>query len=284
MSVPDDAPAAFVASVEASGQRIDTPFGVAGAGGTLAWRSWGEDSGAAPVVLAHGAQGAWSHWIRNVGALARRGRVLAFDLPGHGDSAMPETPDHAGMARAIADGLRVILEPGRGADFVGFSMGGVMLAHCAALYPELARRLILVGCGGLNTPHGQVDLRRVAGLTGEERRAVLKSNLLGLMLHHPGTVDDLAIHLLVANARKTRLIDAKLVIPDQLIKVLPEITVPVDAIWGELDRPHPDPPAQEAAIRAVKPDADFRVIADAGHWAMYERAEPFNATLLDMLG
>ena len=40
---------------------------------------------------------------------------------------------------------------------------------------------------------------------------------------------------------------------------------------------------QEAVIRRSHPDCDFRVIAGAGHWAMYERAEAFNATLLDML-
>ena len=36
-------------------------------------------------------------------------------------------------------------------------------------------------------------------------------------------------------------------------------------------------------IRRTHPNCDFRVIAGAGHWAMYERPEAFNAALLDML-
>ena len=103
------------------------------------------------------------------------------------------------------------------------------------------------------------------------------------MLQHPETVDDLAMYLLIANARKARLVDPAMVLPDRLARILPEVTVPVDAIWGEFDRPHPDPALQEAAIRRVQPDTDFRVIAGSGHWAMYERTEAFNAELIDML-
>jgi pimeloyl-ACP methyl ester carboxylesterase len=203
-------------------------------------------------------------------------------MPGHGDSAMPETPDHRGISAALAAGLEEILG-GRPADLAGFSFGGCAFAHFAAYYPELVRRLILIGTGGLDTPHGHVVLGRVAGLSGEARKAALKANLLGLMLHHADSADELAQHLLVVNARKARLVVPELVIPDRLVRILPEVQAPVDAIWGEFDRPHPDPAVQEAVIRRSHPNCDFRVIADAGHWTMYERPEAFDATLLDML-
>ena len=273
-------PVAEIAAIEARARRVDTPCG----DGTMAWRIWGEEHRDRPaVVLGHGAQGAWSHWIRNIEALSERFTVIAADLPGQGDSALPETPDHRGLSKAIAEGLRAIVGEGQSVDFVGFSFSGIAFAHCAAYYPDVARRLILIGCGGLDTPHGHIDLKRASGLQGEERRAVLKSNLLGLMLHHPETVDDLALHLLVANARLTRLVKADLVMPDRLKRILPEVRCPVDAIWGEFDRPHPDPAVQAAVIRSVQPETDFRVIAGAGHWAMYERPEAFNHELIDML-
>ncbi|MET0587269.1 MAG: alpha/beta hydrolase [Novosphingobium sp.] len=273
-------PAAIVAEIEGRARRVETPC----ADGTMAWRIWGSDTGRAPVVLGHGAQGAWSHWIRNIDALVESGRlVIAADLPGHGDSDDPETPDHAGISAVLVQGLREILGPGRQVDLVGFSFGGVAFSYFAASYPELVRRVIIVGCGGLDTPDGHVNLQRVGGLQGEERRAALKSNLLGLMLHHPESADDLAIHLLVRNAKRSTINPQELVLPDKLALVLPDVPVPVDAIWGELDRPHPDPRVQEEVIRRSHPDTDFRVIADAGHWAMYERPEAFNATLLAML-
>jgi len=168
-------------------------------------------------------------------------------------------------------------------DVVGFSFGGVAGAYLAALYPTLVRRLILVDTGGLDTPVGKVELRRVRGLEGDERRAALRANLLGLMLHDPGSVDDLAMHLQVTNGMRARLNVIELVLPDKLVAILPRISVQMDAIWGAYDRPHPDPSVQEAVLRRVQPDLDFRVIADAGHWAMYERPAAFNRALLDLL-
>lgn len=280
MSGPNGDPAAFAAAVEGRARRLETPCG----DGAVVWRIWGDDRpGVAPLVLSHGAQGAWSHWIRNVDALARDRMVIAVDVPGHGDSALPVSPDHAGISAALAAGLPQVVGKGRLVDLAGFSFGGVCFAWLARQYPHLVRRLIIVGCGGLDTPHGHIDVRPARGLEGDARRAVLKGNLLGLMLHHEGSVDDLAIHLLQTNARKARLVAPGLVVPDRLLRALDGMAVPVDAIWGELDRPHPDPAVQEAALRRFQPDADFRVIAGAGHWAMYERAEAFNATLLDML-
>lgn len=277
-AVSEADPAERVAAVAARARRVETPCG----DGSLVWRIWGEGE---PLVLGHGAQGAWSHWIANIDALAAKRTVIAVDMPGHGESAMPATLDHEGISAVLAEGLRRIVPDRLPVDLVGFSFGGISFAYLAALHPGLARRLVLVGTGGLGTPLGAVSLGRVGGLAGEERKAALKANLLGLMLHAPPSADDLAVHLLESNAAAARLPNAaELVLPDRLAKILPRIAVPVDAIWGEFDRPHPDPALQEAVIRRTHPRCDFRVIADAGHWVMYEQPEAFDATLLDMLG
>lgn len=277
-AVSEADPAERVAAVAARARRVETPCG----DGSLVWRIWGEGE---PLVLGHGAQGAWSHWIANIDALAAKRTVIAVDMPGHGDSAMPATLDHEGISAVLAEGLRRIVPDRLPVDLVGFSFGGISFAYLAALHPGLARRLVLVGTGGLGTPLGAVSLGRVGGLAGEERKAALKANLLGLMLHAPPSADDLAVHLLESNAAAARLPNAaELVLPDRLAKILPRIAVPVDAIWGEFDRPHPDPALQEAVIRRTHPRCDFRVIADAGHWVMYEQPEAFDATLLEMLG
>lgn len=265
-----------VAELDARARRIETPCG----DGMMVWRVWGEGE---PVVLGHGAQGSWHHWIRNIDALAQDRMVIAADLPGHGESAMPETPGHVGISNALAAGLREILGEGLRTDLVGFSFGGTAFTFMAALHPDVAKRVILIGCGGLDTPHGHVDLKSARGLQGEERHAVLKHNLLNLMLHDEANVDEFAIWQLVTNARRARIDVPPLVLPDKLIFILRDVTVPVDAIWGEFDGPHPAPHLQEEALRKIKPDADFRVIAGAGHWAMYERPDEFNAALLDML-
>lgn len=275
--LPTDAePAAVVADFERRARQFETPCGE----GALVWRSWGNG---APVLLAHGGHGAWSHWIRNIGALAAKRTVWAPDLPGMGDSAMPPRDDHEAISAALAHGLRQLVGPDLPIDVVGFSFGGVACAHLAAFHPELVRRLILVDTGGLDLPMGPIDVRGIRGLDEAERRAVLRANLLSLMLHEPASVDELALHLQATNGRRGRLPAEKLVLPDKLLNILPRVPVQLDAIWGEFDGPHPEPAAQATVLRRFQPDLDFRVIAGAGHWAMYERPEAFNRTVLDLL-
>jgi pimeloyl-ACP methyl ester carboxylesterase len=268
--------AALVADFERRARRVETPCGE----GSIVWRTWGKGL---PVVLFHGAQGAWSHWIRNIDALAETRTVWAADLPGHGDSAMPPSQDHAGITGALADGLRRLMPEALPVDIVGFSLGGVIGANLAALHPDVVRRIVLVDTGGLDTPHGPVKLNRVRGLRGEERRTVLRNNLLSLMIHSPAKVDELAMHLQVTNGFKGRLNVVDLVMPDKLLLALPKITAQVDAIWADFDQPHPTPDVQEKVLREVHPDLDFRVIANSGHWVMYEQADAFNQVIRELL-
>ncbi len=63
--------------------------------GTI-WRRWGEGP---PLVLLHGGAGSWTHWIRNIDALAADRTLWIPDLPGLGDSPLPPEPrDHAAIA------------------------------------------------------------------------------------------------------------------------------------------------------------------------------------------
>jgi pimeloyl-ACP methyl ester carboxylesterase len=269
-------PEEIVADFDARARHFETPCGE----GRMVWRAWGEGP---PVVLTHGAHGAWTHWIRNIDALARDRTVYAADLPGFGESDTPKNADTgpAYVAPIIA-GLRQLFG-GEAVDAMGFSFGGVMAAVAAAEAPDLFRRLVLVDTGGLNTRFGDISLTRVRGTQGEERKAALTNNLLGMMLHARESVDDLALLLQATNPPRGRVNPEPLVVPDKMLPVLPRIRCPIDAIWGEFDRPHPDPDVQEAVLRKFQPDMQFRVVPAAGHWAMYEGAEAFNTIARELL-
>ena len=248
------------------------------ASGSLVWRRWGEGE---PVMLLHGSHGYWAHWIHNIPALMAKYSLWLPDLPGMGESAEPETLTHAGIFEPLAAGMRQ-LSIGK-ASLVGFSYGGMIATNLAASHPDLVRSLIIVGTGGLDTPLGPLNLRSMKDLTPEERYEANLHNLAELMLHDRAAIDPLAVHIHSSGARRNRINVRPLVLPDNVVRVLPRVTTPVSAIWGEHDAAHPAPAMQEAALRSQIADCRFAVVPDAGHWCMFEQPDHFNAILADML-
>ncbi|WP_329459404.1 alpha/beta fold hydrolase [Streptomyces sp. NBC_01497] len=107
----------------------------------LAYRTWGEEHGTAPVVLVHGRTADSGDWAGIARALAGRRRVVALDQRGHGRSDRPGTytlpafrDDLGGFLTAL--GLT-------GADVVAHSMGGFAASLLAQEAPDLVARLVL---------------------------------------------------------------------------------------------------------------------------------------------
>jgi pimeloyl-ACP methyl ester carboxylesterase len=269
-------PEDVISEVERRSRRFETPCG----DGSIVWRVWGDGP---PLLLAHGSHGSWMHWIRNIDALATARSVWALDLPGWGDSAPPPGEDHKAISDAVSNGLMQLLAGAAPLDMVGFSFGGVALAYLAGYYPNLVRRLILVDTGGLDTPMGDIKLQGTRGLDEAGRKAANRANLLALMLHCPESVDDLALHIQATGASKAKINPVPYVLPDMLLKALPQVTAQIDAIWGEHDQPHPNPAAQAQVLRTFQAEIEIKLVPDAGHWAMYENPEAFNTVLQCLL-
>jgi pimeloyl-ACP methyl ester carboxylesterase len=272
----DSDPAAVVAELDSRARRFETPC----EDGSMVWRAWGSGP---PLLLLHGSHGSWLHWIRNIDALAAKRTVWAADLPGYGESAMPPRIDHATIIGILADGMRRLIPDELPADIVGFSYGGLLGAYLAALEPAMVRRLVLVDTGGIDTPMGHLSLQRFRKLAGAERQAALRNNLLSLMIHDPGHVDALALHVQEIDSLRAGMNPTELVLPDKLIAPLAKITAPLGVIWAEFDQPHPVPAVQEAVLRQHCPKLEFRVIANAGHWVMYEQPAAFNRAVMELI-
>ena len=95
-----------------------------------------------PIVLVHGLGSSADDWLPTARRLARRHRVVLVDLPGHGESDMPEPFSLEGavvtLDRALAD------IPGGPPILVGHSLGGLIAAAEAIDHPERVRGLVLV--------------------------------------------------------------------------------------------------------------------------------------------
>jgi pimeloyl-ACP methyl ester carboxylesterase len=113
------------------------------AGGRLHWARAGSGT---PVVLLHKLGGWIADWRGVVPTLAKRRALVAFDLPGHGQSRMhggppylQSVPETATMLLAALDELgltRVAL--------VGSSLGGCVAIAMAAIDPARVSQLALV--------------------------------------------------------------------------------------------------------------------------------------------
>jgi 2-hydroxy-6-oxonona-2,4-dienedioate hydrolase len=276
LSEPQD----IVARLNGASRRVETPCGA----GTMVWRCWGDGE---PLVLLHGGYGSWTHWLRNIEALAANRTVIAPDLPGLGDSASPPEPiSPESLADIIGTGLATVLGARGPANLVGFSFGGLLSGHVAARHGALVKSLILVGPGGLGPPRGSVaTLKRVPkSSTRDEFAAVQRENLGVLMLADSARIDDLAVHLQVENVTRGRVRSPPMGRTDTLRRTLPAIRCRLDAIWGEKDVTlGPNIEQRRALIREAHPNARVATIPGAGHWVQYETAAAFNALLAEWL-
>ncbi|MCZ8141014.1 MAG: alpha/beta fold hydrolase [Acetobacteraceae bacterium] len=262
----------------ASARVAETPCG----SGSMVWRAWGEG---APLVLLHGGSGSWRHWARNIGPLGAGRMVIAPDLPGLGDSAMPEgvsTPD--GVAAILARGLDHILPAGSRYDLAGFSFGALCSGHLAALDQDRVRSLTIIGAGALGFQRSPTQLVKVRALAGEERVASHRHNLAELMFADASRIDDVALAIQEASTRGARFKSRGFASTDSLKQALMRGQGQLNAIYGEWDaivRPHVQ--LRLDLVRGLRPGARAHAIPGAGHWVAYEAAEAFNATLLRFL-
>ena len=269
-----------VASLLLTGRRWQLP-------GPMVWHEWGHESldqGASTLVLLHGGSGSWTHWIRNVAPLVADGfHVLAVDLPGFGDSALPE---NGGDVDALIEPLHAAWQMLRASDhvsFLGFSFGGMTAALWLAAYPQDATNLILVGSPGLGikSPH-RVPLKGWRHLpTQALQLEAHRHNLLALMLHDENKLDELAMTVHRLNVARDRMPRRRLSGTPIVADALPLIACPVHVIYGEWDALYHGCMADvENLVKNITPQlASWQLVAGSGHWVQFEAPEAFQLAL-----
>ncbi|OJU90246.1 MAG: alpha/beta hydrolase [Burkholderiales bacterium 66-5] len=256
--------------------------------GAVVWHVWGQAAHAhPPLVLLHGGSGSWTHWLRNIDALAASGReVWAVDIPGFGDSgAVGQDVD------AVIEPLHQSLQSLFGeqvCDLVGFSFGAMTAGLLEAAHPGRARRLVLVGAPALTEQRAnRVTLRGWRHLAdGEAQQRVHRHNLAVLMLADAGRIDDATLALHAHNVARDRMQRRRLSNTDILARALRQVRCPVHVIYGEHDALYLERFDElQAAVRATGCDGrGFTLVPDAGHWAQYEQPQAFDRVLLGALG
>lgn len=236
-----------------------------------------------PVVLVHGAGLDHTSWRFQTRWLAARGyRLLAPDLPGHGESPGP----HCRSIEEYAGRLASLIETSVGSEvsMVGHSMGALIALAVAAERPELASALILVGSSAHMKVHP--DLMTAAhedvGLAARLISGWSFPASFGGGHPEPGTWEPGGVARLIARSGEgvlaADLAACEAYDPGPAGRGL---TLPTLVVTGSDDRMTSARGAQELAD--LIPGSRLQVISGAGHQPMSQAPRRFNAVLGDFL-
>lgn len=231
-------------------------------------------TGGTALLFIHGGLADRSFWDGQLREFAAKYRVLALDLPGHGDSGSDR--EIWGLPAFGADVLAVVrAERLKSVILIGNSLGGPVAVEAAFLLPGIARAVI-----GVDTFQ---YLDYVVSAEEARKRAELFRD------DFRGGVREMVASLFHADADPAIMADAE----RRMDRTPPaaaysmflsmagydvgasvrKLAVPLRAINGDLY------PIDLAALRETKPDFDAVVMKHMGHYPMLERPDEFNRLL-----
>lgn len=235
-----------------------------------------ERGSGSPVVVLHGWGGRIESMTPVTDCLASSYRVVALDLPGFGESPLPNgvwgTADYSTFVRDV------LTERGiNRAHFVGHSYGAKTSLYLAATMPSLVDKLVLQASSGLRTPPS-VKARFKRGLS---RAARLAGRAGG-----PGQRVRDAVYRRIQSqdyrdAGELRPILVK-VVNEDLSPLLPRVQASTLLIWGSEDEAVPLRHAH--TMEKAIPDAGLVVFEGAGHFAYLDEPDRFCVVVRHFLG
>jgi pimeloyl-ACP methyl ester carboxylesterase len=224
------------------------------------------------LVFIHGWACSADFWKRSVNEFPNY-RVIAVDLPGHGQSDKPQT---GYTMEYFAKSVEAVMRDAgvKKAVLAGHSMGTPVIRQFYRLYPEKTLALVIVD-GSLRTGtkeqmeqfmaplranYQQTAKQFVEGMTQPIRDENLKQEIRAAMLATPAHVGLSAMEGMF----------------DQKIWTNDKINVPVLAILAESPWWKPD---EKDFFRSIAPDLDFRMWQGLSHFLMMEQPRVFNQSI-----
>ena len=247
------------------------------------------DEGSGEVLLLlHGMAGSSQTWRSVIKPLSRRFRVIAPDLPGHGESTKPRSDYSLGafavLLRDLLDELGVTR-----ATIIGHSLGGGVAMQFLYQHPDYAQRLILIGSGGLGPDVG-LTLRLLSAPGAElimpiiaPRQVLTAGDRVWSWLRKAGieaprgeeiwrsysTFSDAPTRQAFLRTLRS-VVDYRGQAVSALNRLNTKTELPIMAIWGEKDAIIPVKHAY--AAQQARPDIRLEVLAGVGHFPQVERS------------
>lgn len=253
------------------------------------------------ALLIHGWSSSWYALSPLLPLLSERYHCFAVDLPGYGESPkMTARASIEGYADLLADFVREV-SGDKPVVLIGHSMGGMISLTMAQRHPDLVERMILL-CPTISGRLSMFISLFISPITIMERFPIANWLVSALEPHFMTITDRLMrpasfaeqtgitredYYRLRSDARRpgqgrVRAECYWAMRDNDLTGKLGKIDKPALIIWGMEDN---TVPLRDASIVATEwPDADLRVIPNAGHWPQFETPEVVKRYVRAFLG
>jgi len=238
------------------------------------YQNYGEGKDA--VIFIHGWSCNLNFWKANLPAFVNQSRVIAIDLPGHGESDKPQVTYSMDLFARAIDAVLQDAKVER-ATLVGHSMGAPVIRQFYRKYPDKTRALVIVD-GSLRPFSNPEQMKQFLDpLRGPDYKKQAEL-LIGFMVQP------------VKDKKTQEEIKAAMISAPQHVMVGAMDAMMDDAIWKEdkinaptlaLMAKQPQWNAEyEKFVRELVPGIDYQVWEGVSPFLMMDEPQKFNDTVL----
>lgn len=238
-------------------------------GAKVHYQSYGKGNEA--FVLVHGWSCDLSHWRYQIPELARRARVIALDLPGHGQSDKPEIAYTMDYFAAAIDAVLRDAKVDK-AVVLGHSMGTPVARQFYRKYPQKTLAIVIVD-GGLR-PFGDKAMRDqwVNSFRGANYKEI-GGQMFAQMTPVLSADDKEIVKTTFNNTPQNVLVTAMESMNSDALYGNDKINVPVLVILAKSPF---WPPDTEQFLRSLAPDLEYHMWEGVDHFLHLEKRKEFN--------
>jgi pimeloyl-ACP methyl ester carboxylesterase len=246
-------------------------------GARIHYQSYGK--GREALVLIHGWTCNLDYWRDQVPDFAKRNRVIALDLPGHGQSDKPEIAYSMDLFAKAVDAVMRDAKVER-AVLVGHSMGTPVARQFYRKYPQKTLAIVIVD-GGLR-PFGDKKMRDgfVAAFRAPNYKEAATQMFAAMSGPQLSAETQERIKTSFLNTPQHVIVSAMEGMNDDSIYAPDKMNVPVLAILAKSPFWQAD---TEEFFRSIAPNLDFDMWEGVGHFLMMEKPKQFNEEVIAFL-
>ncbi|MEZ2722113.1 alpha/beta fold hydrolase [Paenalcaligenes hominis] len=231
-------------------------------------------------VLLHGISSGAKSWVKQFVTLKESCRLIAWDAPGYGKSAglltsTPTAQDYALQIKQLLDELEIRTP----VTVVGHSLGAMMAAAFAKLYPEQTKKLVLVNPAQGYGSHASTDQERVYRMRPELLKRLGPAGMAKergpRLLAQPTPFNLEVVQAVSAGLTQQGLTQASYLLAyDSIDWYLNSLSMPIPLCYGEKDSI--TPPEGMFDLKQKYPNLELIPLAAAGHLAYLDQPALFN--------